>query len=270
MSRFTVLALVLALSACDPHDDGFDAGSPRPDADVAMDGGGVDAGGVDAGPTDAGATPADASGPAPVGTIRGACGELDDTELLDETMSFRFENAIDFGAVPLTEMDVARFSEGAREILDEGTVGGSSVYSEAVAFEVLARCEGAILLQSESEIVYDDPMGTKTDMRVDIDGHAIGVSVVRAVGFPREDPYPVSRALTLLTRKVEDVGESSANVAMTHDWVKQVLVVVAYSSMHAESMRMAWEMIDATVRDDTILWITVTDGEDQFIYDDEL
>jgi len=29
-------------------------------------------------------------------------------------------------------------------------------------------------------------------------------------------------------------------------------------------------MIDASVRDDTILWITVTDGEDEFIYDDEL
>jgi len=274
VTRWFLLALLLASSGCDSGDDAVDAGSV--DAGVAMDAGGVDAGPADAGdtdacPGDAGPTDAgvDAAGPAPIGTITGACGELDDTELLDETMFFRFENAIDFGAVPLTEDDLARFSEGAREILDEGTAGGSSGFSEAVAFEVLARCEGAALLQSETEIVYDAD-GARTDMRVAIDGHPIGVSVARAVGFPREDPYPVAQALPLLMRKVEDVGESSANVAMDNDWVKQILVIVAYSPMHAESMRAAWEMIDASVRDDTILWITVTDGEDAFIYDDML
>lgn len=265
-------ALVLLLAGCDPAsspdasvpalpDAGFDAG--------ASDGGAPGDAGLDAG-SDGGSTDggADAGASGAVGSIAGTCGVLDD-ELLAPA-PFLFENALDFGPTALVEADLVRLSAGAQEILAEGTVGGSSEYSEAIAFEVLHRCEGAALLASESEILYDDPMGTRTDLLVELDGHRVGVSVTRAMGFPRDAPYPVEQALTLLERKLEDILASTANVADAHLWVKQVLHVVAYSPMHAESMRMAWDMVDAATRADTILWITVTDGEDAFIYDNAL
>ncbi|MCB9598125.1 MAG: hypothetical protein H6719_35760 [Sandaracinaceae bacterium] len=272
-------AALLLLTACDPATPS-DAGPTPMDAggldagtldggglDAATsDAGGADAGGADAATSDAGAF--DAGLADAIGALSGACGEIDDELLSPE--SFLFENAIDFGPVPLMEMDITRLSPGAQELLMEGTIGGSSIYSEAIAYEVLYRCEGAALLKSESEIVYMDPMGTHTDMLVDIDGHRVGVSVVRAVGFPRDAPYPLSQAMTLLMRKVGDVTESSASVADEDRWVKQILHVIAYAPMHADAMRMAWAMIDPAVRADTILVITVTDGEDAFIYDNML
>ncbi len=272
---FLLLAGLLALG-CDGSttlDAGLDAGAP------AMDGAADDAGGADdaAIPTDAGLPDAgidagapgrDAGPDGPIGALSGACGDIDD-ELLSPMHSL-FENALDFGPTPLVEMDLERLSPGAREILMEGTVGGSSVYSEAIAYEVLYRCEGAALLASESEIRYADPMGTRTDLLVDLDGHRVGVSVTRAVGFPRDAPYPVADATSLLMRKLVDVAESTANVAPEHAWVKQILHVIAYSPMHGESMRAAWMAIDPAVRADTLLVITVTDGADEFIYSNML
>ncbi|MEZ4336618.1 MAG: hypothetical protein R3B82_08320 [Sandaracinaceae bacterium] len=271
------LAALLLLGGCDGT-SALDAGL-APDAATALDAGTTDASttdagfedagvandaGIDAGPLDAGPPGVDAGPDGPIGILSGACGEIDD-ELLSP-MPFVFENHLDFGPTALTMMDLDRLSPGAMEILAEGTIGGSSVYSEAFAYEVLYRCEGATLLKSESEIVYVDPMGTHTDMLVEMAGSRVGVSVTRAVGFPRDAPYPVADATTLLMRKLVDVGESTANVAAEDAWVKQILHVVAYSAMHAESMQMAWSGIDPSVRGDTILVITVTDGADEFIY----
>lgn len=268
MRRALVPLLFLALlGGCDGDADpdaggAIDAGPAPSDA-----GGGMDAGAAtDAGP------PMDAGGFSEAGVdhlgiLSGQCGELDD-ELTSSTPHY-FASAIDFPTAPnMGDLDL--LSDGAREILVEGTVGGSSVYSEAISFEVLARCEGAVLLKSESEILYQDPMGPRTDYLADIDSIRIGVSVTRAVGFPREDPYPVSVAEALLMDKLTGVQQSTANVDAADAWAKQILHVIAYSPMHAASIMQAWDMISVDVKKDTILWVTVTDGEDAFIYDDML
>ncbi|MCY1009039.1 hypothetical protein OV079_26460 [Nannocystis pusilla] len=49
-------------------------------------------------------------------------------------------------------------------------------------------------------------------------------------------------------------------------WVKQILSVVAYGPMHKESLLTAYAALDPAVKADTILVITVTDGDDAFIY----
>jgi hypothetical protein len=85
-----------------------------------------------------------------------------------------------FFADRFSRADPVGVSAGAQEILAEGTAGGSSGYSEAFAFEVLHRCEGAELIKSETEIVYDTP-GALTDILVRIDGMPVGVSVTRVV-----------------------------------------------------------------------------------------
>lgn len=273
--------LVLLLACGDPPATASDGG-PRDDAglDAALvDAALVDAGGRDDASLDAAAPDASGSddagqdggaldaGPMIEGTIAGPCGEID-TELLDPS-PFHFENELTF-PVRLTEADLVHFTEGARDVIAEGTVGGSSVYSEAMSFEVLARCEGASLLASEPGIHYVDPGGSRTDLLVVIDGHRVGVSVTRAVAFPFDEPYPLSSAQSLLTQKLEGIQESSANVAPEHAWVKQILHVIAYAPMHGEMFRMAWETTPADLRADTILLVTVTHGEDAFIYENML
>ena len=84
--------------------------------------------------------------------------------------------------------------------------GGSSGVSEAFAYEELARCEGATLLATETEIVDDGP-GEITDLEVMIGTHEIGVSVTRAVAFSFGDPYTVDDATT---RRRDDAHRSRA------------------------------------------------------------
>jgi hypothetical protein len=55
-------------------------------------------------------------------------------------------------------------------------------------------------------------------------------------------------------------------VAPVHQWRKQILHVIAYADMHAQSVETAYASLDASLRADTILVVTVTDGEDGFVY----
>lgn len=233
---------------------------PPPDSGAEVDGGlGMDGGPApDTGTVDAGMEPKT------VGLITGACGELDDE--LSSPSPTTFVNHLDFGTEGFGTEDIPRLSGGAREILEEGTAGGSSEYSEAFAFEVLARCEAATLLWSETEVEYLPPDSKKTDFVAEIDGERIGVSVTRAVGFPRDAPYPTERAQALLTDKFADILSSSANVVDNQAWRKQILHVIAYEQRHADALLEAENSVPSEVRADTILWITVSDGEDAFLY----
>lgn len=198
------------------------------------------------------------------GAITGACGVLDDEEW-ESDASFVFQNAIDFAAAGYTEDDFDLLSAGGQEIILDGNAGGSSIMSEVFAFEMLHRCELAALLKTETEISYDTS-GTITDLLVSIDSFKIGVSVTRAVGYPRDAPYTVEQARTLLEDKLADVLASTANVAAEDAWVRQILHVLAYAPEHAASLATAYAQIDEGIRDDTLVFVTVTEGDDEFIY----
>lgn len=251
--------LTLGLAACSKDPESPPVGV---DAAVELDAGVEDAGvGDDAGAPDAGAPDAGTSG---FGVIAGPCGRLLG-ELDEPTPSF-FQTRLDFMDDQFDDpAERPLLTPGASEILMDGTAGGSSGLSEAFAFEVLARCEGATLVKSETEIVYDPPSSKKTDILVSIDGIKVGVSVTRAVSFPRESPYTAEN-VAFIERKLDDILISSANVVEADAWVKQVLLVVAYGDMHAEVVRTFWESLDAETRADTVLYVVVTDGEDAPIY----
>ena len=197
-----------------------------------------------------------------LGVISGDCGMIDAMEL-DSPSPFTFENAIDFGVVGF---DYDMLTPGGQEVFDDGNLGGSSLESEVVSFEVLARCEGATLIATEAEIVYTDPMGIKTDILVELDGRVVGVSVTRAVGFPFDAPYTEMQANDLLAGKLTDILASTANVAPRNAWVKQILHVIAYADMHAQSIFAAYATLPPEVTADTILLVTVTHGDDAFVY----
>lgn len=282
-SLFTVILVTTLAAACEsgsgsvepdatPNVDAgaLDAGAPDAGALDAgtNDGGDVDAGAFDAGILDGGADDAgtlDAGPPHPgFGVISGDCDVLD-TEL-ESALPFFFENAIDFGADPFDDpADVPRLTPGGQEILAAGNAGGSSIESEIFAFEVLARCDAAELLKTENAIEYLDA-GKITDLLVEIETLKIGVSVTRAVAFPFDDPYPFERAETLLNDKLSDILESSALVAPEDAWAKQILHVIAYSPAHTQTLRDAWDTIDAAIKADTIVYVTATNGDDAFLY----
>ena len=134
------------------------------------------------------------------------------------------------------------------------------------AFETLARCEGASLLKTESEIVYDDSSGKKTDLLVQIGTSKVGVSVVRATSFPFDATYPQGTADTIMAGKLNDIVLSSANVSAADAWVKQVLVVMAYSDDHADKIETAWNNLAAPTKANTVVYVVVTDGSDMPVY----
>ncbi len=251
----------------DATDSSADADTANPsDTADAVDPAEVDDDTVEPGDGDSHTSETDVAQTLPLegfGTITGPCGILDE-ELFDANPSF-FVNALDFAQNPYDVEDFELLTPHGQEMILDGNAGGSSLYSEVFAMEVLARCELASLIASETEILYDVD-GKITDILVQIDGERVGVSVVRAVGFPKDDPYTVEQATTIIERKLSDILQSTANVSDEHRWVKQILSVLAYSDQHVESVRTAWEALPAATRADTILLVTVTNGDDLFIY----
>lgn len=220
---------------------------------------------VDSRSLDSAATDAASGVPlAGFGAIEGDCGRLDSGELDSPDPSF-VTNAIDFANMPYHDGLLGQLSPGAQQIYTDGNAGGSSIYSEMFAYEVLNRCELAALLKTENNIVYDTP-GAITDFLTEIDARKIGVSVTRAFHFPPEDPYTVEHATTLLTDKLADILESSANVSAEDAWAKQILHVMAYEPMHVQSLEAAYADLEPTLTADTVVVVTLTDGQDDFMY----
>ncbi len=195
------------------------------------------------------------------GTLTGDCGVLTDGLLADDA-PHAFFNALDLGDGDWGPEDL---SEGAQRILEAGNLGGSSLESEAFAYDVEHRCELAELLKTEAEIDYVGE-GSRADFLVSVRGTPIGVSVTRAVGWPQDDPYTLEQAEELLADKLDGLLEAAALVADQDAWARGLLHVLAYGPEHADRFAEAWDAADPALRADTILVVTVTDGEDGFLY----
>ena len=249
--RLAVLALVMCMGpGCSDDPVPVDAAPPDP---------------TDAQPADAAMPDASAGLPlAGFGGLEGTCGTIDSAALTSPEPQL-LHNALDFANMPYNDGLLAELSAGGQEIYNDGNAGGSSIYSEMFAHEVLHRCELAQLLKTENEIIYDT-QGKITDFLVEIQEHKVGVSVTRAFRFPPGDPYTEAHADELLRDKLADVQESSANVAAEDAWVKQILHILAYEPMHAASLEAAYDALEPAVRADTIVVVTVTHGQDDFMY----
>ena len=195
------------------------------------------------------------------GVLSGECGELGPEEF-DSSDSFFFRNTLTFEE-PLDEENL---SEGGEKVLNDGNLGGSSIWSEVFSFEVLYRCELATLEKTEAEIDYNDPGGKKTDLLVEIDGYAVGVSVTRAYAWPPEEPYTLEQATALLEDKLADIPLSTANVSSEDMWTRQILHVLAYTPEHASRIQESYESLSSEIKGDTILFVTETEGDDAFMY----
>ena len=206
---------------------------------------------------------ADAFTPLPgLGTLAGACGVLDDAEW-SSSSPFLFRNVLDLGAA---DFDTAKLSPGGLTIWTEGNLGGSSIHSEVFAFEVLHRCELAKLLKTEGKVDYKDAAGKKTDVLTEIDARAVGVSVTRAYHYPPGAPYTEAEAKSLLEKKLADLPLSQANAVPADAWTRSILHVFAYDPQHADTIEAAWSQVGAAVKGAAILMVTVTEGNDSYMY----
>lgn len=240
MRRLTLIAL----AAC-----GSPEPATQPDAAVEV--------AIDAAPDGAPAA-------AGFGTLSGMCGVLNAPELTGPTpqlvrATMTFARGFD------DPEDRPLLTPGGQTLAATPNAGGSSGLSEIFAYEQLARCELATLLKTETQVTYD-VVGKITDMLLTIDGVKIGVSVTRVQTYPLGTPYTPEAATTLITRKLTDIQQSSMNVSAADRWEKQVLALLAWDSAAADVMAQAWEDLDASVKADTLVVLTTTDGADTFIY----
>jgi hypothetical protein len=206
---------------------------------------------------------ADAVAPAGFGELGGMCGVLD-TELTSTTSDL-VRVTMTFARRYNDPADRPLLTAGGQKLAMTPNAGGSSGFSEIFAYEQLARCELATLLHTETEITYDT-QGKITDLEVEMDAEKIGVSVTRAQTYPLGTPYTMSAATSLLQKKLGDIQLSTANVSPQDQWRKQILAILAYDDQAADTMEAAWTALDASVKADTVVVITTTDGDDKFIY----
>jgi hypothetical protein len=173
----------------------------------------------------------------------------------------RVQNRLVFS--PGERYERAALSPDGQRIFDTANAGGSSSESEVLSFEVLRHCEGAALVATEAEVRYAPPddsgANSITDIVVSIADDRVGVSVTRAY---RPMPMVLTDAdvRELLVRKLQGIVRSSQRVLPEHRWVKQLLHVFAADDAAADAIARVWPTLDAAVRADTIVLVTVTRG----------
>lgn len=205
-----------------------------------------------------------ASAAAGFGDLSGMCGVLAAADMTSPTPEL-IRATFTFARRYNDPDDRPLLTPGGQHLAATPNAGGSSGLSEIFAYEQLARCEHADFLKSETEIIYDTT-GKITDLEVQMDGQKIGVSVTRAQTYPLGSTYTLDTATTLIMRKLNDIQASTANVSAGDKWTKQVLAVLAWDAQAADTVQQAWSMLSASVKADTIVVVTTTDGDDTFIY----
>ena len=158
-----------------------------------------------------------------------------------------------------------RWSSDAARMLGLPNAGGSSLCSEALSFEMLARAFGARLEMTEMELRYT-PGSQITDYACRVfNGCVLGVSVTRAVvhrgngqlgGHLCDD-----EAYRLLSKKLAGINISTRNIQNMR-WRKQVLHVWAQSRRDAGTLERQYAALPQHLRTNTVMLTSITSGVD--------
>ncbi|ORX99598.1 hypothetical protein K493DRAFT_406205 [Basidiobolus meristosporus CBS 931.73] len=146
-------------------------------------------------------------------------------------------------------------SEGSRRIRDLPNAGGSSVFSEALSYELLHRLLPNLkLYATEMEVTYFPTGGPMTDylvsFNVDQYNPTIGVSVTRAFAFRRQ--FTKFDALRILRKKLLGVKRSTRTVVGC-DLKKQLLHIWAPTGSVARLVRRIFWSLEDEVRSNTFV-----------------
>jgi hypothetical protein len=116
-------------------------------------------------------------------------------------------------------------TESSKKLLYTPNAGGSSVWSEAMSFEILSRIFKTQLLYTEMELNYIINPTKITDYSINLYGNIIGVSVTRAMKY--KGLLTTDEAIRLLTKKFKGIIESSENICLKQKWSKQILHILS-------------------------------------------
>ncbi len=179
----------------------------------------------------------------------------------------QFDTVLDFGIDPFTEPDDVALLTADAQVVHAATIaGGSSRFSEVFSMETLARGEGAVLLATEDQVVYDVGGGPTIDLLVEIDGTPLGVAVTRAITFPTGGTVSVATATSLIEPKLDDLLVSRANVAVESAFAKGILHVFVENQSSRDNVVTALAGIAPATLADTIVLVTVTEGDDLWLF----
>lgn len=198
---------------------------------------------------------ADATGKAtPWGTITGACGTLGPA-LASADPSF-WVNTYNFNS---SNFDPSALRAFAAKRFSGPNAGGSSKCSEAMSMQLLSDCEGIAGYKTEVEIQFT-ATGPNTDWEGIWNGTKLGVSVSRAYLGPTKTTYTEADATTLLTKKLNGINASTLTVAPADKWAKQILHIWTLRPDWVPVVQAAWAKLDAKLRADTVVVVTVEVG----------
>ncbi|KAG0262498.1 hypothetical protein DFQ27_002294 [Actinomortierella ambigua] len=172
------------------------------------------------------------------------------------------------------------WSSGALRMLCLPNAGGSSHLSEVLSLEILHRCLGAELAETEMEIRYFFAYQPITDYTVTVPslaglvgyghghghGHAhahhhgpvkLGVSVTRAFSF--RGPYRRADCRKLLRKKLRGIIASSKNV-VGGKLYKQILHVLVPSGKVARTVYSTWKRMSAELVHNTVVVVSIVNA----------
>jgi len=133
---------------------------------------------------------------------------------------------------------VRSFIEIRNELLDVKNLtglsareGGTSSYSEYLAYEVLFSIFNAYIIKNECQISYLNTWGKKTDMIILLKNILIAVSVTRAMnlrGHYGTSAFTLDQGKILLDKKITGIYKSNENVDTTdkyNRWCHHILFI---------------------------------------------
>jgi len=188
------------------------------------------------------------------------------------TMHSHLSTCMELQLEAFRPMSKVQWSPDASRMLRLPNAGGSSLVSEALAFELLARAFGASLEMTELELRYRQG-SQMTDFAINVfGGYPLGVSVTRAYkwhrrnapyrrGSPKQLPAGLDRseAQRLLIKKLSAINSSSRNVE-NYSWRKQLLIVFTFSHDDAALLEREYATLPLELRANTVLLVTRTNG----------
>jgi hypothetical protein len=135
-----------------------------------------------------------------------------------------------------------------------------------MSMQLLIDCEGGSVLKTETEVSYDVE-GKKTDYIASVGGLKAGVSVTRAYLGPVVDVYTLEDATNLLEKKLAGSQEALANVSSADQWDRSILHIWTLHADWAQTVATAWEALDVSLKQGTLVLLTVEEGGDLIVTD---
>lgn len=196
------------------------------------------------------------------GPISGVCSGL--SASLDPTTPGFLFNTWQFAAPG--PFDPLPLRSGAKKRYDGPNAGGSSKCSEVMSMQLLFECAGATTLKTEVEMVYDK-QGEMIDWLAQVGSEKVAVSVTRAYKGPNGNTYSAEDAKTLLTKKLQGLIGAAANVSAADKWSRQILHIWTLRADWVPVLQKSWQQLDAGLKANTLVVVTVEAGSTDVVAD---